>query len=246
MNLHQHISAKFEKELAGLRNDILKMGQLLAKQLEEVVLSIDKKKPRKNKIISKHEQQINELEGSLDTKCVNLLALHSPTASDLRFIIGVSRMVNDLESMGDEITKTSFTLQKMLEKSEAGKDYHLYADLKNIADELLQLLLDTLHAYEEENTEAAAKLIIKEREMDILYQNATRARITWIMEDPGTVKIAVHVFWMLRSMERIGKCIRQVNNHHIFVQKGTDTRHMSSEKVKDKFIKRKKSVRQKS
>ena len=232
----QHISHKFEKELTQLRTDILKMGETLAEHLSTVIHSIETKTALESTAINKREEQINDLEVYLDTKCVNLLALHSPTASDLRFVISAGRMVDDLESMGDEITRISFILKSLVDKMDAKQDQPLFADIRQIADSLVEMLRNTLNAYQEEDAKAAVELILQERAMNATHENSVRARVTWIMEEPRIVKIAVPCFWILRSLERIGKCIRQINNHIIYDLEGKDARHMSSQVVKEHFM----------
>lgn len=234
-NQHSHISEQFENELHQLKNSLLKMGELLANHLDDSIDSIKEHKINTENIET-IEKNLNDLEIYLDNECVRLLAIHGPAASDLRFVISASRIVNDMESIGDEITRMSYAMKALLENMGKSDNTQFFVDIQQITKSLSQLLRDTLKAYQEDDYSLAARLIVAERDMDAQYDNAVRSRITLIMEEPRNVKTAVHCFWILRSLERIGKCARQINNHIIYRVEGTDVRHMSRSKLKERFM----------
>ena len=234
-NPHIHISKLFEKELNQLKQNLLKMGDLLINHLDNTIDAIKERNIR-TKDIESIEREINNLEVFLDTECVRLLAIHKPAASDLRFVISASRIANDLESIGDEVTRMSYAMKALLKNMAKDDTTKFFSDIQQITKNLSQLLRDTLQAYNQDNYNQAARLILAERDMDAQYDNAVRSRITLIVEEPSNLKNAVHCFWILRSLERIGKCARQINNHIIYRVHGTDVRHMSSDRVKETFM----------
>lgn len=232
-----HISGNFEKELNELKQQLLEMGEMLVRNLDNTVDAIKEHKIH-TESIETIEKKINDLEIFLDKECVRILAIHTPAASDLRFIISASRIVNDMESIGDEITRMSYAINTLLSGINPNESTAFFSDIQQISKNLAKLLKDTLEAYRNDDHNQAAHIIVTEREMDAQYDNAVRSRITLIVEEPRNLKNAVHCFWILRSLERIGKCTRQINNHIIYRVHGTDVRHMSSDRVKEEFMKR--------
>ena len=235
MNKHSHISQQFEKELYQLKKNLLDMGDLLVNHLGDVIDTIENRKAN-TKNTDVIEKAINDLEIYLDDECVRLLAIHRPAASDLRFVISASRIVNDMESMGDEITRISYIVRTLLKSMGKDHDTQFFVDIRQISKNFSELLRNTLKAYREDDYNLAAELVVAERDMDAMYDNAVRSRITLIMEEPRNVKTAVHCFGILRSLERIGKCTRQINNHTIYRVRGMDVRHMSKSRLKEKFM----------
>lgn len=231
--MEKHISTTFDKRLDKLGGNILKMGELLSERLTNVAQNIGK--PLDAKSSAAFESEINELEVKLDAECVRLLALHRPAASDLRFVISSSRIINDLESIGDEIARLTEAIGNMLENLNE-KDELALSDMANITANLAELLKEALVAYENEDCVKAARVVLKEREMEELFRNAVRNRVTMIMEEARTVTSSVHGFWMLRSLERIGKCTRQIGNHILYHVEGHDARHKSREHLRERFL----------
>lgn len=231
--MEKHISSTFDQRLDKLEGNILKMGGLLIDRLTGVAADIGK--PLDAASSAAFETEINQLEVKLDEECVRLLALHRPAASDLRFVISSSRIINDLESIGDEIARLSESTSKMLDNL-SGKDEPALSDMGSITSTLAQLLQEVLDAYNNQDCVQAARVVLKEREMEELFQNAIRMRITMIMEEARNVKSSVHSFWMLRSLERIGKCTRQIGNHVLYQIEGYDVRHKSRDHLRERFL----------
>ncbi|MBE8182328.1 MAG: phosphate signaling complex protein PhoU [Candidatus Portiera sp.] len=231
--MEKHISTTFDKHLDKLGGNTLKMGSLLSERLTNISQNIGK--PVDAKSSAAFEKEINALEVKLDEECVRLLALHRPAASDLRFVISSSRIINDLESIGDEIARLTDAIANMLDNLNEKDDPSLN-DIADITSKLAGLLKEVLIAYDNEDCVQAARIILKEREMEELFRNAIRTRITMIMEEARNVKSSVHGFWMLRSLERIGKCTRQIGNHILYHVEGHDARHKSREHLRERFL----------
>lgn len=209
------------------------MGNLLSERLSRIAEDIGT--PLDDKSVAAFEQEINKFEVNIDDECVKLLAIHRPAASDLRFVISSSRIVNDLESIGDEIARLNQSAAKLIENLNAKEEPSL-GDIRQIIVGITELLNEVLASYDNDDLVQATRAILKEREMDEQFLNATRTRITMIMEEPRTVKSTVHGFWMLRSLERIGKCTRQVGNHVLYHLEGHDVRHRSRHHLMEKYL----------
>src|SRR6185369_6640639 len=98
---HRHASATFDTELRELKDRVLKMGQLVDVQVVAAVDAfVGRDRAAARRIVS-GDQEVNELEREIDERCVRLLALQQPAASDLRFIAAVLKIVTDLERIGD-------------------------------------------------------------------------------------------------------------------------------------------------
>ena len=102
MNETQHLSSQFEAELTQLRSAVLQMGGLVENQLSAAIEAYSSGEVGAVKQIVETDRVINDLEKAIDDDCAHLIAKRQPTASDLRMVFGVSKLVTDLERAGDE------------------------------------------------------------------------------------------------------------------------------------------------
>ena len=121
-----------EPELSALKDNLLDMFSLVIKQIDKCTEAIHKIDVKIAEEVMENEQKVNSQELAIDRDCENVLALHTPVAIDLRFVLSALRIGNDLERIGDntnslakfvkqnskEINKKlleEFKLEKMLE-----------------------------------------------------------------------------------------------------------------------------------
>ena len=105
MNDSQHISSIFDEELNRLRTHVLQMGGLVETQLTAAIDAYSNGDVGHVKHIVDNDRKVNELEVTIDDECAHIIAMRQPAASDLRLVLGISRMVPDLERAGDEAKK---------------------------------------------------------------------------------------------------------------------------------------------
>ncbi len=104
-NSSQHISHKFDEEMEGLRNQVLKMGGLVEQQISGAIKALQETNASNAEKIILNDHKVNALEVSIDEKCTHILARRQPAASDLRMVVAVIKTITDLERIGDEAEK---------------------------------------------------------------------------------------------------------------------------------------------
>ena len=97
----QHISGQFNKELEDVRNKVLTMGGLVEQQIELAVTAFSTGDLEMAELVIKQDNQVDALEMAIDQECMQILALRQPAAFDLRLLITIIKVVNDLERVGD-------------------------------------------------------------------------------------------------------------------------------------------------
>src|SRR5690606_32852818 len=178
--------------------------------------------------VRQNDNDIDRLEVIIDEECTRVLARRQPTASDLRLVVGVARMVADVERMGDEaekIAKAAITL------SEEGKAPRGYVEVRHIGNHVGRMVHDALDCFARLDADAAWKVMKEDSAVDREYKSAMRSLVTFMMEDPRSISQILNVMWVLRALERIGDHARNVAEHVIFMAKGEDVRHRSLEKA---------------
>nr|MCU0808462.1 phosphate transport system regulator PhoU [Candidatus Contendobacter sp.] len=100
-----HTVKQFDVLLANLRNLVLEMGGLVEDQIQNAIKALDNEDITAAREVIARDQIINGMQVKVDEDCVNLIALRQPLGSDLRLIISLSKIVTDLERIGDEAEK---------------------------------------------------------------------------------------------------------------------------------------------
>ena len=97
----QHTNRQYEEDLRGLRAGLLKMGGLVERQIAEAVEALVNRDSEHAREVIQRDDEVNKMDTDNDEQCIRLLALHQPTASDLRFITTGLKITTDLERIGD-------------------------------------------------------------------------------------------------------------------------------------------------
>src|ERR1700678_2375844 len=111
----QHTNRQYEEDLRGLRAGLLKMGGLVERQIAEAVDALVNRDSEHARGLIARDEEVNRLDKHNDEQCIRLLALHQPTASDLRFITTGLKIPTDLERIGDNAVNIC---ERTLERNE--------------------------------------------------------------------------------------------------------------------------------
>lgn len=221
-DLTDHISRRFNKDLDSLRNSVLTMGGLVETQLSDAISAVVSGDSELGLRVARDDYKVNKLEVSIDEECGRILATRAPAASDLRLIVAIIKTITDLERVGDEAEKIGYLASKL-----AGMDRpsDSYRELKNLGNHVLQMLRDAMNAFARLDVEASKAILIEDERVDEEYDAITRQCITFMMEDPGSVKRVMNVTWAARALERIGDHAKNICEYVIYMAEGRDVRH---------------------
>lgn len=228
MTFDKHTSAQFNAELEDARKHLMEMGGLVEQQIETAFKSLmEVDTDLATKAIQK-DKDVNKMELTIDKETTQILAKRNPAASDLRFIIAVTRTVNELERIGDEAAKIA---KQAIELAETGSGPQGYVELRHIGEKVRQMVRSSLDSFARLDAETALSVMHQDKAVDLEYGTAIRTLVTTMMEDPRSISRALNVMWALRSLERIGDHARNIAETVIYLVKGKDVRHKKLEKI---------------
>lgn len=228
-SITHHISQQFNAELEDVRSHLLAMGGLVEKQVNDAVSALIDADSGLAQQVREVDQQINQMERSIDEECVRILARRQPAASDLRLIISISKSVIDLERIGDEATKIAKRAIELCESGEAPKGY---VEIRHIGEQVRKMVQEALDAFARYDADLALSVAQYDKQVDREYKSALRELVTYMMEDPRSISRVLSVIWALRSLERIGDHARNIAELVIYLVRGTDVRHTGLTKQK--------------
>jgi phosphate transport system protein len=211
----------FERELEGLKERLLWMGGLAEHAVHQsihAVLDADEKLAQN---VLAEENAINELQIEIDDRVVQLLALHQLMAADLRFVLAVSRINNDLERIGDQAVNIAQGAQRILRHPQVKP----YVDLPRMSELAEQMVRDSLNAVVRRDLELAKTVLSRDDQVDALRDQIFRELLSYMMGDSSVVFPAFELILVAKNLERIGDHATNIAEDVIYIVAGKDVRH---------------------
>ena len=218
-----HISSQYDAELEEIRGRLLHMGGLVEQQVRDALTAYANGDLDLTQQVKAVEEKVNALEVEMDDRCNHVIARRQPTAGDLRLVMAVVKAVTDLERVGDEAAKIGRIAHQMHERGVVRLPG--FSDVRVASDIAVGMLKDSLDAFARLDTEAAGRIMMKDRQIDNEFRSILRELITFMMEDPRTISTALDIIWIAKAIERVGDHAKNIAEYVIFVAKGTDVRH---------------------
>ncbi len=222
----QHTNRQYEEELRAVRADLLKMGGLVEHQIAEAMVAlVNRDEPKARETIAR-DTEVNRMDVEIDERCVQLLALHQPAASDLRFITTGLKITTDLERIGDNAVNIC---ERALELNEEPQ-LKPYLDLPRMAEVAQSMLKDSLDAFVRDDAALAEEVIERDDEVDQLNYQMYRELLSYMAEDPKTIGRATRLLFISKYLERIADHATNIAEMVVFMVKGRTIRHMDKKK----------------
>ena len=175
-----------------------------------------------------NDSKVNGMEIAIDEEASRILATRGPTAGDLRLIVAIIKTITDLERIGDEGEKIGYIASRLASMERPADKYREIKHLGRIVSEMVHEALD---AFARMDAEAALRVARQDRVVDEEYESIQRQCITFMMEDPRSIRRALDVMWIVRALERIGDHAKNICEYVIYMVHGKDVRHTSLEDV---------------
>jgi phosphate transport system protein len=227
-DLSHHTSRRFNEDLERLRSSVLAMGGLVEEQLRRGIAALVDGDSTAGQAVANDDYKVNSMEVAIDEECSRILATRSPAAGDLRLVVAIIKASTDLERIGDECEKVG-AIAARLANEERPADH--YREVKHLGRTVQQLVHDSLDAFARLDADQALKTAKQDRIVDEEYEAIHRQCITFMMEDPRTIRRALDVMWVVRALERIGDHAKNICEYVIYMTHGRDVRHISLENV---------------
>ena len=212
---------KFLEELESTKELVVELAKLVQEAIDKAIRSLNDQSIELAEEIIKGDDDIDSLEVEIERRCIRMLALYQPEASDLRLVMGIFKIVSDLERMGDEAEniaeRSIFLAQEPPLKP--------YVNLTLMANMVKNMVNDSVICFLQRDTMLAKKIIEQDDMIDELYHQLERELMTYVMEDPRNIKKVIHLSFVARHFERIADHAENIAEMAIYWAEGEMVKH---------------------
>ncbi|TFG54674.1 MAG: phosphate signaling complex protein PhoU, partial [Methanomassiliicoccus sp.] len=175
----------FNREMDELNREITEMANASKTDIEKAVQMIADMDFSLRDEVRELDGRIYVLNGQIDKHCLDIIALHSPVAGDLRMISACLKMVEDLNRFG----RYARDIAELIDDFEEGKAFKKFESLRNIACLVVGLVDDAVYSFLQRDAEKASHLHERDDAVDALYDTIFREILTYMMEDPRKITV---------------------------------------------------------
>ena len=218
-----HTSKQFDTDLEDIRSRVLQMGGVVEMQLTAAIEGLTSGDEEIISRVIDTERRVNDYEKEIDDACVHVVARRQPAASDLRLIMAVSKIVTDLERIGDEAEKIARMARSIYGRGALTIPRSI--DVRQTGNKAALMLRHVLDALARLDTTEAEKIMAEGKLIDTDFRAILRQLITFMMEDPRTITTALDIVWIAKSIERVGDHAENIAEQVIYIVDGIDVRH---------------------
>lgn len=215
------MSKHLQRDIDGLRKQILTLGTLVEEATDEAIRAITRLDERVLEQMLEGEVRINQMEVDIEEECLKVLALHQPVAIDLRFVIVVLKVNNDLERMGDQAINIADRVRTLAAHRPVSSPID-FAAMGDIARRMVHLSLESLV---NQDADIARRVGEMDDELDDMHAETYRVMQELMAQDPETVVPAVSYLTISSNLERIGDLSTNIAEEVIFMEEGEVVRH---------------------
>lgn len=211
----------FQKELAKIKRMILSLGAMVEERFRHTKTAIDAFDADLAQRIIKTDYEIDEMEVEIEEECLKIMALHQPVAVDLRFLVAIIKINNDLERIGDQAVNIAQRIQTIAKKDRIDFIFD-YSVMAEKSETMLKMSLDALVNFD---IDIALKVLTLDDEVDALQNQAYRLIKDALKEHPAHVEYLINLLLISRHLERMADHATNISEEVVYLIEGDIVRH---------------------
>lgn len=215
------MNIRLQKELEKIRKMLLSLGAMVEDRFQKAVRALENANTEICNEIILTDLEVNEAEVELEEECLKIIALHQPVAADLRLIVVVIKINNDLERIADQAVNIAERVKNIYER---GCGDFIY-DFSKMAETAGKMLKSSLDAFVNQDPSLARAVCHMDHEVDIMNQNVYDLVKEEIMKNPSETGCFINLLLISRHLERIGDHATNIAEEVIYMLEGEIVRH---------------------
>ncbi len=220
--MEPHIASAYDRDLEAIQAMIVKMGGLVEAAIQDGATSLATRDTELAERVRAGDDTIDALEEQINEEAARTIAIRAPVAADLRLLLAILRLAGALERVGDyakNIAKRTSVLVEM--RPITGPD----ATMRRMAREVQGMLKDTLDAFVQRDAALAREVILRDQDVDQMYNTLFREFLTFMMEDPRNITACMHLHFISKNLERMGDLVTNMAEQVVYMASGQKPAH---------------------
>jgi len=226
-----HTMKPFDEEMTALNRVVIQAAAKARDQLAQALHALDEEDIDLARQVIVRDKEIDALELQADDAVLRIIARRQPVAKDLRDLLAVSKIITDIERIGDEARQLARLTVTFYDDDARPPNYRLLIDIHKLGHFVDAMLAKAMRAFAEDEAQLAVEVLRLDVELGEEMKSALRRLSTYLLEDARSVGHVVHTTLGLRGVERIGSHAAYIARHIIFLIEGCDVRHEPLEEV---------------
>jgi len=211
----------FQRELEKIKKKILSLGAMVEERVRMTIQAIEEFDGEVAKKIILSDHEIDEMEVEVEEECLKIMALHQPVAVDLRFLVAVIKINNDLERIGDQAVNIAQRVKTITKKERLDFVFD-YSVMAEKAEAMLKMSLDALVNMDDD---LAFKVLLLDDEVDDIKEKAYNLIKRVISKNPDNVSYLINLLLISRHLERLADHATNIAEEVIYMIEGEIVRH---------------------
>ncbi|MCK4448790.1 MAG: phosphate signaling complex protein PhoU [Candidatus Marinimicrobia bacterium] len=211
----------FQTEIEKLKRRVLSLGAIVEESIAKAISSLINRNVELAKKVIQNDSVVDKIEVEVEEECLKILALYQPVAGDLRFVIAVLKMNNDLERMGDlaaNIAKRAIKISKLGQLT-------LPKDLPIMVEKVQNMVKCSIDSLINRDANMARKVCASDDEVDDFRRTLRNQIKKEIKKHPENVEELTELSSVFRHLERLGDMATNVAEDVIYMVEGEIIRH---------------------
>lgn len=223
------MSGNFEREIENLKKGIIEVGTIVEESLHTSMKSFLQSKPISAEEVIKTDPKIDVREVLVEEECLKILALYQPVANQLRYVIAVLKINNDLERIGDLAVNIAY---RVLDLQQFPK-FTNPLDLKKMSDTVQQMLDKALNAFIQQDANLAREVCFLDDKVDKFHRDSYPLIANEIKHYPDRTEYYLHLLSISRYLERCADQVTNIAEDVIYLVEGKIVRHFQKRFLKN-------------
>ncbi len=212
---------RLQIEIEKIKKQILSLGAMVEEQLNRAIKAVETKNLDIAKGVIASDRRVDEIEVEIEEECLKILALHQPVAVDLRFLIAVIKINNDLERIGDEAVNIAERVIYLGTRT----PLNVIFDYSEMSVKTIKMVKDSLDALVNLDLELALRLRVDDNAIDSLYGGFFQKVSNSLPDNPENAGSLIQLFLISRHLERIADHATNIAEEVIYLIEGVIHRH---------------------
>jgi phosphate transport system protein len=214
-----------ERQVDQLKERILRVGTLVEEAISKSITALINRDVQLAQRVAANDEQIDRMEVEVEEECLKILALYQPVAADLRFVVAVLKINNDLERMGD----LAKNIAKRVAQLANGEPCELPPEIRTMAMQAQEMVKQSLDAVVQADPALARQVREEDDAVDEYRQQIRRKVLKGIVEHPENVENLLRVNSVSKHIERIADMATNIAEDVIYMVEGDIVRHRSTD-----------------